>query len=297
MPAMFVSRPVCLITIAWLFSSAAAADLERGRQAYQTGQCFKCHGEGGAGTQRGPRLADLQWAHCDGSVEGILGVLQSGVPEDQIKDSRFKFGMNPATERIPSAEDLQALAEYVHSLSKGSGVGDAAGQPIQPGSMYEDADYKFKMPAPEGWREAPSDWFAVPGKVRKGWMPDAKASIVVFMQEPGIAMTPRMLLDQSVSSITKSTGIEVKRERIGTIGGKRAMHLVLSGKGTGNAFGGQGDVPTIQEWVAIPRATDIVVVLLTAPEADHEKHSALFRGMLKGIQVEGEQDEEQKSSK
>lgn len=296
MPAISVSRPMCLITIGWLFSTVSAADLERGRQAYQTGQCFKCHGEGGSGTQRGPRLADQQWAHCDGSVEGILGVLQTGVPEDQVKDSRFKFGMNPATERISSPEELQALAEYVHSLGKGPGAAGIAREPVAAGTIYEDADYKFKLPAPEGWMELPAEGLSVPGKVRKGWSPDGTASVVVFMQEPGQALTPRALLDVSVAGV-KKLGVEVKRDRIGTIGGKRAMHLVVAGKGTGGALTGQGDVATVQEWVAIPRATDIVVVLLTAPEADHEKHSAVFRGMLKGIQVEGEQDEEQKNSK
>ena len=93
------------------------ARLEMGRAAYQTGMCFKCHGEDAMGTKRAPDLTDGHWDHCDGSVEGILGVLRRGVKKGEMIDPARPFAMNPATNLIKSEDELLALAQYVWSLS------------------------------------------------------------------------------------------------------------------------------------------------------------------------------------
>jgi mono/diheme cytochrome c family protein len=99
--------------------SPAPERLAAGAAAFQTGMCFKCHGDDGSGTPRGPNLTDDVWDHCDGSTEGILAVLERGVPKHELKDPSRPFGMNPASNLIPDPDTRRALAEYVRSLSRG----------------------------------------------------------------------------------------------------------------------------------------------------------------------------------
>ncbi len=92
--------------------------LARGAAAYQTGMCFKCHGDDGTGGVRGPNLTDDEWLHADGSVESIQRILRSGVPRDQLKDPGRPFAMNPATNLITDDEAIDALAVYVAQLHR-----------------------------------------------------------------------------------------------------------------------------------------------------------------------------------
>lgn len=91
--------------------------LEMGRTAFGTAMCVKCHGEDGKGSEKAPDLTSGTWHHCDGSVEGILGVLRRGVAKADFADPSRPFGMQPATKRIQSEDELLALAQYVWSLS------------------------------------------------------------------------------------------------------------------------------------------------------------------------------------
>jgi len=92
--------------------------LKAGADAYTSASCFKCHGADGTGGPRAPDLTDNEWVHCDGSIEGILGVLRTGVPQGSFVNKSYPFAMNPATESIQDDATLMALATYVHSLSK-----------------------------------------------------------------------------------------------------------------------------------------------------------------------------------
>jgi mono/diheme cytochrome c family protein len=94
------------------------ATLELGAKAYQTGMCWKCHRGNGKGGQRGPDLTDNEWLHCDGSIDGILEVLRSGVSRNQFKDPNRPFEMNPATNFVQDNDQLAALATYVFNLSQ-----------------------------------------------------------------------------------------------------------------------------------------------------------------------------------
>lgn len=92
--------------------------LGRGVQAFRTGMCFKCHMDHGEGSSRAPNLTDDEWLHCDGSVEGILRVIRSGIPKDKLKDPNRPFQMNPVTNLITDDTLIRDLAVYVHSLSQ-----------------------------------------------------------------------------------------------------------------------------------------------------------------------------------
>lgn len=102
-------------------AAPSQSEIERGGVAFVEGKCFKCHGNDGRGTPRGPDLTDSRWEHCDGSVDGILVVLERGVPKAELKDPTRPFAMNPASTLVPDAEARRALAAYVWSLSQGTG--------------------------------------------------------------------------------------------------------------------------------------------------------------------------------
>ncbi len=94
------------------------AAIARGKSAYATGSCGKCHLSSGRGGVRGPDLTDGDWIHCDGGIEGIRKVLISGVPRNKLVDSGRPFAMNSATNLIKDDQQISDLAIYVHSLSQ-----------------------------------------------------------------------------------------------------------------------------------------------------------------------------------
>jgi len=96
----------------------SAETISKGADAFTSATCFKCHGQDGTGGARGPNLTDGEWVHCDGSIEGILQVLRSGVSQDRLVNKDFPFAMNPVTDIIQDNDALMALATYVHSLSQ-----------------------------------------------------------------------------------------------------------------------------------------------------------------------------------
>ncbi len=91
--------------------------LALGAGAYRQAMCFKCHGDDGRGTARGPDLTDSEWLHTNGSVAGIETVMRQGVSKEKMKDSSRPFGMNPVTNMINDDATIEALAVYVKSLS------------------------------------------------------------------------------------------------------------------------------------------------------------------------------------
>ena len=92
-----------------------AAVLVRGRAAFEAGKCAKCHMDDGTGSERAPNLTDAEWIHCDGTIEGIMTVLLSGVPREKLKDADRPYAMKPATTFVPKKQ-MDALAAYVLSL-------------------------------------------------------------------------------------------------------------------------------------------------------------------------------------
>lgn len=103
--------------------AAPSAELiAKGETAFKSGSCIRCHGDTGAGGQRGPDLTDEIWAQCDGSLAGIQGIIHSGVPKENISDAeKYKLGMNSAEMMKLAPETVEALAAYVWSLSHKSG--------------------------------------------------------------------------------------------------------------------------------------------------------------------------------
>jgi mono/diheme cytochrome c family protein len=57
--------------------------VQQGKTVFETTTCFTCHGMEATGTALAPSLRDQDWLNSDGSFEGIMGVVRSGVAQPQ----------------------------------------------------------------------------------------------------------------------------------------------------------------------------------------------------------------------
>jgi hypothetical protein len=168
-----------------------------------------------------------------------------------------------------------------------------AGQPAAAPRVYVDEDYDFRLVPPPGWQRGNPARISVPGEVCRVWTPDGTASITAFVQKPGKAMIPGILLDASAQSIEKQ-GAKILEREVKPIAGMQAMSLLVEGDGTGAALTGKGAVRTRQHWVAIPRESDILVLLLIGPADGWPITSTAFDEMLASLEVGGRQTDEQR---
>jgi len=160
---------------------------------------------------------------------------------------------------------------------------------------YVDEDYDFQVSSPQGWRRSNPASLSVPGEVCRAWSPDGTTTLSIFIQRAGTAVHPRTILDASAAAMA-GIGAVVKEKEVRPVAGMRAMWLVVEGDGTGAALTGKGAVRTSQHWVAIPRARDVLVLLLNAPAADFATGEAAFNAMLATLRVGGTQTPEQRAA-
>ncbi len=177
-------------------------------------------------------------------------------------------------------------------------IGAQGADPASKAKVYVDDDYGFRVTYPGGgWERGTVGAVAVPGELCRCWSKEGIRTINVFRQNPGKAFTPRFLVDESAKSMETQLGVQVKQKEVRTVGGMKAMWLVLTGKGTGGAIDGQGSVQTSQHWVAIPREKDVIVLLLTTADTNFAEDEKTFDAMLKTLEISGKQTDEQRASK
>ncbi|HEY7482218.1 MAG TPA: c-type cytochrome [Gemmatimonadales bacterium] len=80
---------------------------------HKSGLCYACHGTNAKGAV-GPNLTDAEWLHSDGSYDGIVATVTSGVPPEKAKKG---VAMPPKGGSSISDEEVKAVAAYVYSLS------------------------------------------------------------------------------------------------------------------------------------------------------------------------------------
>jgi mono/diheme cytochrome c family protein len=79
------------------------------------GICFTCHMQGGVGGPLAPNLTDDQWLNTDGTYDGIVNIVMTGVAEPREHPGI----MLPKGGTGISDEDVRAVAAYVWTLSRG----------------------------------------------------------------------------------------------------------------------------------------------------------------------------------
>lgn len=82
----------------------------------QMGACWACHGKKGIGTAAGPKLNDKVWLNTDGTLDGVKGIITTGVP----KPKKSKTPMPAMGGGKLTPEQVDALAAYVVSLAAGA---------------------------------------------------------------------------------------------------------------------------------------------------------------------------------
>ena len=95
-------------------AGATAADVAEGEKIFSgTGNCFTCHGAGGAGGPLAPALNDATWLNIDGSFASIETTVNNGVPAPK----QFPAAMPAKGGAALSAAQVKQVAAYVYSLS------------------------------------------------------------------------------------------------------------------------------------------------------------------------------------
>ena len=97
-------------------ADVTATTIEDGKTLFASSPCAKCHGAAGGGAQNGPNLTDATWVQSDGSYDGILKTIQTGVPKANIKGT-YPFSMRPMGGGSFTEAQVRSLAAYVYSIS------------------------------------------------------------------------------------------------------------------------------------------------------------------------------------
>ena len=102
-------------TTAQLPEGVTQAQVDAGKQAFETTICYTCHGMDGSGTPLAPNLRDQEWLNTDGSLTGIADIIRNGVPTPV----QHPAPMPPMGGAQLTDEQIQNLAAYVFAISHG----------------------------------------------------------------------------------------------------------------------------------------------------------------------------------
>lgn len=100
-------------------NGVTALMVAEGDSIFHARGCKNCHGADAKGAANGPNLTSGKFLHVDGSYDGFVRIIDSGVPADQIKDPAHKIPMGGKGGRPTPLTDAQirSVAAYVYSLN------------------------------------------------------------------------------------------------------------------------------------------------------------------------------------
>lgn len=87
----------------------------QGKTVFETSTCWTCHGMDAAGGPLAPSLRDQDWLNNDGSYDGIVGIVRTGVPQPQ----EYPGLMPPMGGAQLTDDQINNVAAYVYALSRG----------------------------------------------------------------------------------------------------------------------------------------------------------------------------------
>jgi mono/diheme cytochrome c family protein len=101
-------------------NGVTALMVAQGDSLFHARACARCHGADAHGAQNGPNLTTGKFMHVDGSYQGFIRLITSGVPADSIRDKTHQFPMTPRGGGRPAPltdEQIQSVAAYIYSLN------------------------------------------------------------------------------------------------------------------------------------------------------------------------------------
>jgi hypothetical protein len=231
----------------------------------------------------------LVWAGDDPTSEAPADLVVR--PDREIVSREILVELDTARRRGWEAVDAVELvgrdgsrqwASQAEASSTYATVGGVlAGELSREARLFADEALGIKMSAPGFWIRANPALLDVPGKVLRAWTRDGTATVAVFRWEIAPGVEPP-LLSRLAAALEAALGAEVQAREVQEIRGLKAVGLVATGTGIG------GDGPRIQQhWVAIPRQTDVVVLLLSTPEASFAADERTFDRMLASVEIQG----------
>ena len=100
-------------------ATVTSAMIALGDSIFNNGSCQRCHGKGGIGAANAPAFKGIKWQHGNGSFEGIVNTVVTGVAATEIKDPTHKFPMGARGGRTPLTDDqIKAVSAYVFTISR-----------------------------------------------------------------------------------------------------------------------------------------------------------------------------------
>jgi hypothetical protein len=148
--------------------------------------------------------------------------------------------------------------------------------------FFTDAALGIRMAAPGWWIRANPALLEVPGRILRAWTRDGVTTIAVALQDVREGWSAEDLRGH-VAAALDHLGAEVQAWEVHDFSGLRALGLVAAGADEG---GEQGGGPrTKQHWVAVPRERDVLLFLLSAPEASFDAAERIFQKMLATVEI------------
>lgn len=155
--------------------------------------------------------------------------------------------------------------------------------------IYTDEANGITVQEPGNWERGNKDAVQMPGEVSMVWSPDGTTTATIFVQKPGQAVNPWLLLGESAKALKSALNVTSRTEEVRDVAGMKAMYLIVEGMGTGAAIDGKGSVPTLQHWVAVPREQDIVILLLITTTGNYPITGPPFDQMVSSLKLTGSQ--------
>lgn len=146
--------------------------------------------------------------------------------------------------------------------------------------FFADAALGIRMTAPGWWIRANPALLDAPGKILRAWTRDGVTTIVVARQEVREAWAPDSLRGHAAAAL-EFLGAEVQAWEVHKFGELRALGLVAASADGG----GKGEARTKQHWVVVPREKDVLLFLLSAPEASFDAAERIFQKMLATVEI------------
>ena len=191
-----------------------------------------------------------------------------------------------AVELVGRDGSRQWAAEAEASSTYATVGGVLAGELSPRARLFSDERLGIRMLAPGYWIRANPALLDTPGTILRAWTRDGSATIVLLHWEtsPG---APPLLQDRLAAMLeamlTEDLGARAQAREVHEIGGLKAVGLVAAGTGE---TGGEGR-KIQQHWIAVPRERDVIVLLLSTPEASFVQDERTFEKMLQSVVIRG----------
>ncbi|HEY0510665.1 MAG TPA: hypothetical protein VGH73_02090, partial [Thermoanaerobaculia bacterium] len=229
----------------------------------------------------------LLWAGDDPTMEGPADLVVRAGREVTARAVLIELD----TARRPGWEGIDAVelvgrdgsrqwASEAAASSTYATVGGVLAEELSPRArLYTDERLGIRISAPGFWIRANPALLDVPGKILRAWTRNGSSDVVVFQWETGAVVDPTLLLDRLAEALATGLGAEIQAREVHKVGGLTAVGLIATEGGVG---------PRIQQhWVAIPRRRDVIVLLLSTPEASFAGDERTFEKMLATVEIQG----------